>query len=81
VNVHFALGNVLFTYDLTRAEAVDDSLKTAGKAKADSARVKQETADSIKTLKARADSLSAQIFLQEFLERQGPLDPKPAEHA
>jgi hypothetical protein len=57
-NVHFALGKTLFTYDLTRAEAVDDSLKAATRAKADSARVKQETADSIKSLQARADSLT-----------------------
>ena len=56
--VHFALGNVLFNYDLGRAKAVDDSLKTAAKARADSARVVQVATDSIKTLKARADSLT-----------------------
>jgi hypothetical protein len=57
-NVHFALGSTLFTYDLTRAEAVDDSLKTANRARADSARVRQETSDSVRTLRARADSLA-----------------------
>lgn len=55
--VHFALGNVLFSYDLERAKVVDDSLKTANRAKADSARVKQSIQDSVKTLKARGDSL------------------------
>jgi len=56
-HVTFALGHTLFQYDLTRAKVVDDSLKIAAKAKADTARVKQATNDTIKTLKARADSL------------------------
>ena len=55
--VRFALGNVLFTYNLERGRQVDDSLKAATRAKADSARVKQSIQDSVKTLKARADSL------------------------
>ena len=55
---HFALGNVLFTYNLDRGRAVDDSLKAANRAKADSARVKQSIQDSVKMLKARADSLT-----------------------
>ncbi len=55
---YFALGNVLFTYDLTRAKVVDDSLKAAARAKADSARVSKAVTDSIKTLKAHADSLT-----------------------
>lgn len=55
---YFALGNTLFTYDLVRGKAVDDSLKAAAKAKADSTRVTQTITDSIKTLQARADSLA-----------------------
>jgi Tol biopolymer transport system component len=55
--VHFALGNVLFNYDLDRAKAVDDSLKAVTKAKADSAQVKSAIQDTVKTLKARSDSL------------------------
>lgn len=55
--VHFALGNVLFKYDLDRGRVVDDSLKAANRAKADTARVKQSIQDSVKTLKARGDSL------------------------
>mgnify|MGYP001175600701 CR=1 FL=1 len=55
--VHFALGNVLFSYDLDRAKAVEDSLKAVNRAKADSAHVKQAIQDSVRTLKARADSL------------------------
>jgi Tol biopolymer transport system component len=55
---YFALGNVLFTYDLARGKVVDDSLKAAARAKADSARVSKAVTDSIKALKARADSLT-----------------------
>jgi len=55
--VHFALGNVLFNYDLVRAEAVDDSLKAVQKEKADSAGFVRAINDSVKTLQGRADSL------------------------
>ena len=55
---YFALGNVLFTYDLARARTVDDSLKAAARAKADSARVARAVTDSVKRLKAHADSLT-----------------------
>jgi Tol biopolymer transport system component len=54
---YFALGNTLFTYDLDRAKVVDDSLKADGRTKAASAALKQAAQDTIKTLKARADSL------------------------
>ncbi len=56
-SVNFALGNVLFRYDLARAQVVDDSLKAVNRAKADTAFVKQSIQDSVKTLKARSDSL------------------------
>ena len=56
-SVHFALGNVLFSYNLDRAKIVDDSLKAANRAKADSIRIKAAIQDSVKTLKALGDSL------------------------
>jgi Tol biopolymer transport system component len=55
---YFALGNTLFTYDLDRAKTVEDSIKAAGRAKAASAAFKEAARDTIKTLKARADSLA-----------------------
>ncbi|MGE3616196.1 MAG: amidohydrolase family protein, partial [Gemmatimonadales bacterium] len=55
--VYYALGNTLFTYDLSRSKAVSDSTRDATRAKADSARMKAVTQDSIKKLQSHADSL------------------------
>jgi Tol biopolymer transport system component len=62
--VHWAIGNAFVTYDLDRAKAVDDSLKTAARVKADSARNAVRTpadsarapGDSARAVVARADS-------------------------
>jgi hypothetical protein len=58
IKAYFALGNTLFTYDLDRAKAVEDSLKADGRSKAASAFLKASAQDTIKTLKARSDSLT-----------------------
>ncbi len=53
--VHWALGNALFTYDLDRAKAVDDSLKAEDRRKA---RVRADTTKTVKDSVARADSIA-----------------------
>ncbi len=55
--VYFALGHTLFSYDLGRAKAVDDSTEAEARAKAHVANEKKITSDSIAALKAQADSL------------------------
>jgi Tol biopolymer transport system component len=56
--VHWAMGNALATYDLSRAQAVDDSVKAALQAKKDSAHFARTVIDSLKAVRARADSIT-----------------------
>jgi len=55
--VHWAIGNAFVTYDLDRAKAVEDSLKTATKVKLDSLHnAVKAPADSTKSVAAKPDS-------------------------
>ncbi|MFN9116589.1 MAG: amidohydrolase family protein [Gemmatimonas sp.] len=53
--VHWALGNALFTYDLDRAKAVEDSLKSEDKRKA---ALRADTTKAVKDSITRADSMA-----------------------
>ena len=57
-HVHFAIGNALVTYDVARAQAVDDSTKAAAVARADSAYQAKLIIDSLKSVRAQVDSLT-----------------------
>ena len=59
--VHWAIGNAFVSYDLDRAKALDDSVKSAARAKADSLRnaSKSPPADSTKSVAAKPDSAGA----------------------
>jgi Tol biopolymer transport system component len=56
--VHWAIGNALVTYDLGRIKAVEDSTKAAATARADSAYRARLVIDSLKSVRARVDSLT-----------------------
>jgi Tol biopolymer transport system component len=56
--IHFAIGNALVTYDVARAQAIDDSTRAAGVARADSAYQARLVIDSLKSVRARVDSLT-----------------------
>ncbi|MGH7463885.1 MAG: amidohydrolase family protein, partial [Longimicrobiales bacterium] len=56
--VHWAIGNALVTYDLSRALAVDDSVRELARARADSAHRARAVIDSLKSTRARVDSLT-----------------------
>jgi hypothetical protein len=56
--VHFAIGNALVTYDVARAQAIDDSTRAAGVARADSAYQARLVIDSLKSVRTRVDSLT-----------------------
>ncbi|HYC49697.1 MAG TPA: amidohydrolase family protein [Gemmatimonadaceae bacterium] len=43
-HIHWSIGNSHFVYDLTRARQVDDSIETANRARADSARARTDSA-------------------------------------
>jgi Tol biopolymer transport system component len=55
--IHYAMGNALVTYDVARAQAMDDSTRAAGVARADSAYRARLVIDSLKSVRARVDSL------------------------
>jgi hypothetical protein len=56
--VHYAIGSALVTYDVARAQAVDDSTKAAAVARADSAYRARLVIDSLKSVRTRVDSLA-----------------------
>src|SRR5690606_24697046 len=56
--VHWAIGNAFVTYDIARAQFIDDSTKTALQAKRDSAHYARTVNDSIKSVRTRVDSLT-----------------------
>jgi Tol biopolymer transport system component len=56
--VQFALGNALFTYDLARAKAIDDSTVAAHRATIARALAARGIVDSLKAIRARIDSLT-----------------------
>src|SRR5690606_13892013 len=56
--VHWAIGNAFATYDISRAIAIDDSVKAAEQASKDSAHYARTVIDSLKAVRARADSIS-----------------------
>jgi Tol biopolymer transport system component len=56
--VHWAMGNALATYDLSRAQAIDDSVKALNQARRDSAHYARTVIDSLKAVRARADSIT-----------------------
>ena len=56
--VHFALGNALFSYDLARAQAMDDSVVAVQRATVGRALAARATVDSLKTVRGRIDSLT-----------------------
>src|SRR5690606_5768433 len=55
--VHYAIGNAFFTYDLERVQFIEDSVRAAERARADSARMVRTMLDSLKAVRARVDSL------------------------
>jgi hypothetical protein len=55
--VHWAIGNALVTYDLSRALAVDDSVDAFRQAQKDSAHHARSVIDSLKVTRAQVDSL------------------------
>src|SRR5690606_39628791 len=55
--VHWAIGNAFVTYDLDRALAIDDSMKVFRQAQKDSAHYARTVIDSLKAVRARADSI------------------------
>ncbi|MBR9989521.1 MAG: amidohydrolase family protein, partial [Gemmatimonadetes bacterium] len=55
--VHWAIGNAFVTYDLSRAQAIDDSTKALTQARKDSAHYARTVIDSLKSVRARADSV------------------------
>ncbi|HSJ08740.1 MAG TPA: amidohydrolase family protein, partial [Longimicrobiales bacterium] len=56
--VHWAIGNAFVTYDIARAQFIDDSTKAALQAKKDSAHYARTVNDSIKSVRTRVDSLT-----------------------
>jgi Tol biopolymer transport system component len=56
--VHWAMGNALATYDLSRAQAIDDSVRAATQARKDSAHYARTVIDSLKAVRARGDSIT-----------------------
>ncbi|HEX6308696.1 MAG TPA: amidohydrolase family protein [Longimicrobiales bacterium] len=55
--VHWAIGNALVTYDITRAVAMEDSVEALEQARKDSAHFARTVIDSLKAVRARADSV------------------------
>ena len=55
--VHWAIGNALVTYDIGRALAVEDSVERFEQAQKDSAHYARTVIDSLKAVRARADSV------------------------
>ena len=69
--VLFALGPSVFTYDLGRAKAMEDSTKAAQRAKADSAFRAKAIVDSLKTLRQTVDSLTkAKVAVPDSIRRR-----------
>jgi Tol biopolymer transport system component len=56
--VHFALGNALFRYDLAEAQALDDSVVALQRATVGRALMARATVDSLRRTRARVDSLT-----------------------
>src|SRR4029077_15349729 len=56
--VRWAIGNALFTYDLNRAEAIDDSVLQAGRDRVGRALHVRGVLDSLKATRAIVDSLN-----------------------
>jgi Tol biopolymer transport system component len=55
--IHFAIGNALVTYDVARAQLLDDSTRAHATAAADSAYQARLVIDSLKAVQVRVDSL------------------------
>ncbi len=70
-NVHWALGNAVWTYNLDRAKVVDDSLKADGRRKAI---IRADTTKSVKDSVTRADSIA-----KADTTKKTPPSYKPAE--
>jgi Tol biopolymer transport system component len=56
--VHWAIGNALFTYDLERVEAIDDSTAAAGRETVARALAVRSLLDSLKAVRKSVDSLT-----------------------
>jgi hypothetical protein len=56
--VHWAIGNALFTYDLERAQAIEDSTAAAGRETVARALVARAVLDSLKATRKTVDSLT-----------------------
>ena len=56
--VHWSIGNALFTYDLERVEAIEDSTEEAGRATVGRALVVRGVLDSLKVTRKAVDSLT-----------------------
>jgi hypothetical protein len=56
--VHWAIGNAFVTYDISRALALEDSVERFKQAQKDSAHYARTVIDSLKAVRARADSIS-----------------------
>jgi len=55
--VHWAIGNAFVSYSLERAQAIDDSITVAERAKADTANIARALLDTLKATRTRVDSL------------------------
>ena len=76
-SIHWAIGNTFVTYDLNRSKAVDDSIKTAARAKADSLRAAARApADSAP---APRDSASAAAAKADSAKKAADKGYKPVE--
>jgi Tol biopolymer transport system component len=56
--VHWAIGNALFTYDLSRVEAIEDSTVQDARDKVREALIARGVLDSLKATRAKVDSLT-----------------------
>ncbi|HYV98519.1 MAG TPA: hypothetical protein VE967_13775, partial [Gemmatimonadaceae bacterium] len=69
--VHWAIGNAFATYDLARAKFMEDSARSAVKARADSAYQRRLVNDSLKAWRGRSDSLTkAKATIPDSVKRR-----------
>jgi hypothetical protein len=67
--VHWGIGNALFTYDLSRIEAIEDSTKQDARDKVAQALRARDIVDSLKTTRETVDSLKkAKADIPDSLE-------------
>ena len=79
-SVHWAIGNAFVTYDLERAKFMDDSLKTATRARADSLRnAAKAPADSGKSVGATTDSTKTVATKPDSAKKNDKPGYKPTE--